>query len=629
MKPTIQNPVPFSDVQEQLIGKSPGCRLIVNAGPGTGKTEIACARVAFLIAEQNVAAHNILIISFTRTAVKEIRDRLVRAVGAKADVVRIATLDSHAFQLVQGFSTSDEKKLFSGYDRTIENALELLESESAEVAEFLSEMQHLVVDEAQDVVGLRGRFVLALVRAMPMTAGVTLLTDDAQAIYGFSLEENEGLKAIETITLPWLIRKEVTPAFEEAHLTKVHRTESASLLKIFSDTRKLVLDESVPGPRRLTLVREDIERLADGKIGDLDPKLLKGQDDLLMLFRRRAEVLTASSLLSSEGIAHRIRMPGTPANVHAWLGIVFHDFEGHLISRPEFLDRWTRVEIDARGSATADTWWEILTRNAGKSDDVVDVHVLRRLLARSRPPIVFVAPEAGQSGPILGTIHSSKGREAKQVELRIPHGYSEEGDLSEEARVLFVGATRAKKALRVGKGFWLQSSSLKNGSGRVFRSLPDGGVMVEFGREMDFDPAGQAGRSLFGMMSVLESQMRLRSMVGKITSISGTSTALPTEDGKQYMYRLVTKDDKKVVGHFSSRVDKDLYAIGKELHLDKVKPPKEIRHLYSIDVRTVAFAPDDPVLSSLLSPFNRSGMMLAPVVVSFPKIYVGWKNKPS
>jgi hypothetical protein len=287
------------------------------------------------------------------------------------------------------------------------------------------------------------------------------------------------------------------------------------------------------------------------------------------------------------------------------------------------------VEGPARDSGTVDAWWEILTRNAGKSDDVVDVHVLRRLLARSRPPIAFVSPEAGQSGPILGTIHSSKGREAKQVELRIPHGYSEEGDLSEEARVLFVGATRARKSLRVGKGFWLQSSSLKNGSGRVFRSLPDGGVMVEFGREMDFDPAGQAGRSLFGQMSVRESQTQLASMVGKVTKISGTSTALPTEDGKQYLYRLVTKDDNKVVGHFSSRVDRELYAIGKQLQLDKIRSPKEIRHLYSIDVRTVAFAPDDPVLSSLLSPFNRSGMMLAPVIVAFPKTYVGWKHKPS
>lgn len=615
--------IQFSRSQQELIERSPSSRLIVNAGPGTGKTEVACARVAFLIAERDISPHQILMISFTRTAVKEIRDRLVKTIGAKAEWVRIATLDSHAFQLVQGFASSDEEKRFLSYDSTIENALELVQSGSSDVLDFLGEMEHLVVDEAQDVVGPRAQLVVALIRAMSPTAGVTVLTDDAQAIYGFSLEDNEGSPEVETITLPRIIRKEISLAFEEVHLTEIYRTASSSLLKIFTDTRKLVLDDTLPDAKKLARVRGEIERYADGKTGELDVRRLRGQNDCLVLFRRRVEVLTASSFLSSENIPHRIRMPGTPANVYAWFAILFWDFEERRISQSEFTKLWERLAKFPCALENAASWWELLVRHAGQSADVVDVHDLRRILSRSRPPIAFVAPEAGQSGPMLGTIHSSKGREALHVELRVPAGSSDGGDLSEEARVLFVGATRARKTLKVGKGYWLQASRLKNGSQRVFRKLSDGGLMIEFGCERDLDLAGQAGRSLFGSdKSLQDSQTRLQEMIWKVTKVRGTKTTLQSEDGKEYLYRLITEEDNTVIGHFCSKVGNDIFAIGDQLHLGSFKPPDEIRNLYVIDVRTLALAPDDPVVSSLRPPFNRSGMMLSPLVFSFPKIFV-------
>ncbi len=46
--------------------------MIVYAGPGMGKTAVACARVSELI-DQNVEAGNIWMLSFTRTAVKNKR----------------------------------------------------------------------------------------------------------------------------------------------------------------------------------------------------------------------------------------------------------------------------------------------------------------------------------------------------------------------------------------------------------------------------------------------------------------------------------------------------------------------------------------------------------------------------
>src|SRR5690348_2962914 len=87
-------------------------KLIVSAGPGTGKTAVACARVAYLVEHFGVEPTNIWLISFTRTAVKEIRDRICAYIGTRAYGVRIATLDQQAVQLVQGFTAQLAEKLF-------------------------------------------------------------------------------------------------------------------------------------------------------------------------------------------------------------------------------------------------------------------------------------------------------------------------------------------------------------------------------------------------------------------------------------------------------------------------------------------------------------------------------------
>ena len=50
-------------------------KIVVHAGPGMGKTAVACARVSELI-RQDVEPANIWLLSFTRTAVAEIRDRI-------------------------------------------------------------------------------------------------------------------------------------------------------------------------------------------------------------------------------------------------------------------------------------------------------------------------------------------------------------------------------------------------------------------------------------------------------------------------------------------------------------------------------------------------------------------------
>ena len=69
--------VPDWDLEQlEVILEAPTGWQLVIAGPGAGKSAVACQRVAYLV-DEAVPPSRILLVSFTRTAVAELRDRIV------------------------------------------------------------------------------------------------------------------------------------------------------------------------------------------------------------------------------------------------------------------------------------------------------------------------------------------------------------------------------------------------------------------------------------------------------------------------------------------------------------------------------------------------------------------------
>ncbi|WP_350353687.1 ATP-binding domain-containing protein, partial [Pseudomonas aeruginosa] len=153
-------------------------------------------------------------------------------------------------------------------------------------------------------------------------------------------------------------------------------------------------------------------------------------------------------------------------------------------------------------------------RVAGRQDGSIDMQRLRRRLGQTRPPVELTLPEYGLHGPIVGTIHASKGREASNVVLILPSVSEFESveDEIEEARVLFVGATRARASLIVGERSPFRASTLA--SGRAHRSTKKGqSTMVEIGRSGDITARGLVGHSEFREADALAGQAFLTKVV--------------------------------------------------------------------------------------------------------------------
>ncbi|WP_316356865.1 UvrD-helicase domain-containing protein [Devosia sp.] len=589
-------------LQNAVISAPAEERLFVDAGPGTGKTFVACSRVASLI-NDGTPASRILLVSFTRTAIREIRDRLEGYLSDPADAasVRIATLDSHAWSIHSGFSS--DAKLSGSFDSNIQATLEKVLHDEL-VQGDLRRIRHLVVDEAQDIVGLRADLLLAIIDHLKEKCGVTVFADPAQAIYGFT--EDHSRPETGAVFLDGLKSRD----FSVRQLRKVHRTSDPKLLELFTGTRNIVLSTEGDAQERGSRVRGDIERLATQRIGSTQELDLAGvSGSTLVLARQRYEVLDISG--KNAAVPHRLRMSGLPHRILPWVSIIFWDFTARRIAVDEFLQRWQdRITIPLPG-LDATRAWKLLVETAGDSETLVDLHRLRDTLGRSSPPALFTSPEYGDEGPIIGTIHASKGREADDVCLYLPPAgeAGEDDNPDEEIRVLYVGATRARSRLSVGNS---EKSQSGKADGRAWKRVRGDKLLIEVGRAHDLDAVGLVGTAYFTEGEAQKAQDIIRT-TPRLEKLYASGT-----EALNWRLQLQT-EDKQRIAVLSERVKADLREIAK--FTDRWPQPGYLAYVRSIGTRSVVLRADDPLLNSLHEPWRSSGFLFAPMLAGF-----GWSR---
>lgn len=635
IKAVFTENIVWDNEQKNIIQAEPNKRIAVSAGPGTGKTAVACARVSFLL-DNGLPASSILMLSFTRTAIKELTDRINSFVENEntATNLRITTIDSRAWSIRYGFTEEEVNKLFGDFDVNVEEAISKLNSNDQQFIDYLNSINHIIIDEAQDINGIRSDFINLLISKVNQNCGVTIFYDKAQAIYGFA-EKKEGIvpKNFIEFVENYIDKKK----FQKYELKNIKRTDSKKLQKLFTELRlgifgyknhtKKDIENTIKSITENSEFGKDLPSQFSDRGKSIISYLHKLNNNDLFLFRKKSEVLEASSIALSEKISHRLRIGGMPQNtLRSVIGLIFSDITEPILEINEFQDiveeKYDEEKLVTEGSK--EEFIDIVKLHFQKQN-VILIKQMRKVLSRPSPPIEFTYIDYGHSGPVLGTIHASKGRESDNVLLTLPPITNDDDkseksneEIEEEIKILYVGSTRPRHKLTTSFNHSNHyANTVKDINDRTFRNFKKFAV-VEIGKQNDIDEFSVIQVNNFKKANHVNSLQKF--LKEKFLESNPTEVKIKL-DLNDYKYKvfinqkdLMGKNQDIYLCNMSNIFKKDIGLISK-LKTGRGKFPNITAFITG--TKTYVAKANEPRLSDCVHPYNISGIWLVPIIRGF------------
>ncbi|WP_275291675.1 UvrD-helicase domain-containing protein [Amycolatopsis sp. La24] len=428
----------LTEEQRAVVEQPADALVLVTAGPGTGKTHTLVRRLEYLLAQNDVAAGEVLVLTFSRAAVRELQVRLSAVAGA-ARHCRARTFDSWALELLTAVDPDGEWRSRS-FDERVRAATRAVQEGLVDA--FCEDLTHVVIDEIQDLVSDRRVLVESVLERF--LCGFTVVGDPAQAIYGFQVTDPEK-RNFETNRFFTRMRELFAEELVELSLSENFRVRdsSAEVALRFGGVLQNALADPVEVCAEVRGALLDVEPF--GNLYDDFARTALSRSDITtaVLCRTNGESMLVSEELHRAGVVHRLQRSARDRVVPKWIGRLFTCAEGLMLTRSTF-DALVPVSVLGPNNDPDRAWTSSLRASSrGTIDRSVDLANLRAALASGRLPDEL--SEQLASSLTVSSFHRAKGLEFDRVIISDPgtRGSLVE-DSGEEARMLYVAMTRAR-----------------------------------------------------------------------------------------------------------------------------------------------------------------------------------------
>ncbi|WP_329365274.1 UvrD-helicase domain-containing protein [Streptomyces sp. NBC_00669] len=574
--------------QQAVVDQPWDVRLLVTAGAGAGKTHTLVRRLDALVGhadpDEAIEASELLVLSFSRAAVRDLRDRIARH-GEHAQRVRVQTFDSWAYSLLtQAYPDGQWATL--AFDERIRAATDAIEKGALESVEAGLPL-HVIIDEVQDLVGVRREMVESLLDRLHESCGFTLVGDPAQAIYDFQIEDPEEYADRADLFLRW-VRASYPDDLVELSLTQNFRAATPEA------RTALALGPAVQGIGRAP---EGADAAAERLHGELRELLLDVPDlggltdaftlDSLRSFpgtcailtRDNRQALVLSELLHTRGVPHALQRSLRDQPAPHWVAELLRRTEAVTLTEARLRELLGAIPLLPESTRPEQVWRSLRKVARGTGRNTLDVMRLRRIVAERRLPDELVDPEPSRL--IVSTVHRSKGLEFDRVVLLTPPTMAElrrrrsQLDMPAEARALYVAMTRAREDLyRVAAPETVTVLKHRQ-TDRWYRGVPNSrhswrrdGIEVRAGDVCAVEPA-DASNDATGAQSYLLERVR-----------SGDAVSFRLRDslpmGPEQSPRYALLHEGREIGEASEVFRSELFAVLKVGAAWEIRWPEEI-----------------------------------------------------
>jgi len=499
--------------------------LLVVSGPGSGKTQVAAMRLVHLL-QSGLHPSQILVLSFSKSAVTTLTHRIASLRFADEGLMEelrylvIRTFDSWAFRILRQTGRPVSELLGRSYDENIASVVTLLSDYSdPAISERLSSVRHVIVDEFQDLPGVRAGMVVELLLRLnydkPEGVGFTVLGDPVQAIYGFASRVSDPAILLSD---PWQqLREKMGDRLKELTLTKNHRS-TEKLASMGLKMREILLSTKFDPENKLEAMRRLLDGLPSSlESGRIDSEWLSGQPEgsVAILTRTNGEALRVAMMLMGTAnerpkVTVRLGLAGSSPIVPAWIAVILSRYKPTQISRSIFEIVYSKIEVLENDDVcraihlpSCDAAWMRLIRACAAADNTLSID-LADLRERIEWPDAFPDDQGFENSFVyVTTIHQAKGMEFDHVTLlegRLHNDPDSNEALIEEANVGYVALTRAGKELKriPLMGIYSPHQEFKCSSGRSRLFCYNVMTSVQIGLSGDIDPVSFVDSDLHG-----------------------------------------------------------------------------------------------------------------------------------